>query len=584
MKKNDIKSIAAQFFYGLIDEDYLFPYPSLSEEDKSFGQDIIDAVNKYFKKNIDSQKMDEEAKIPENILKELGEMGLFGLGVSEQYGGMNLNYSLYARVFGEISKYDASIATMLGAHQSIGYRALINEGSDEQKDKWLPLLVSGDKIAAFCLTEPSSGSDAYSIKTKAIQDSNGDYILNGQKLWITNGGLADFYTVFAKTLHKLENGDEKEKITCFFVEKSKGMSFGKKEDKMGIRASETRAVFFDNVVVPKENILGNIGEGFKIAMKVLNSGRLSLGSGCVGGMQNLIKMAVDIAEKRKQFNKQISEFGLIQTKIANMVANCYATESIVYMTTGLIDKGLKDYQLESAICKIYGSESLWETVDQTLQIAAGNGYMKEYPYERLMRDSRINLIFEGTNEILRIFIALAGLKDLGEDLENIGKSQNISNILKDPVKSLGLLNDFVINRVKKMSGGKSLTKNHELLENESQNFSNMIAKFSIKSENLLIKNGKNIIGNQFPQERIANMCIELYVSACILSRTTMLLQSTDISEKDKKYYLKIAKLALKKSRGKFTANLKKMKDNQDDIIKDISNETVDNKIYNLDII
>lgn len=582
--KKDLKSIVAQFFYGIVDEDNMFPYPTLSEEEKEFGKEMVDAIAKYIENGIDSAKMDEDGKIPEEVLKELADLGLYGLGVEEEYGGMNLSYSLYARVFSEISKNDASIATMLGAHQSIGYRSLINEGSEDQKKKWLPMLSSGEKIAAFCLTEPSSGSDAYSIKTKAIENEDGTFTLNGQKLWITNGGLADIYTVFAKTDHKDGDGNIKEKISCFLVEKGEGISFGNKEDKMGIRASETRAVFFDNVIVPKENIIGELGKGFKIAMKVLNSGRLSLGSGCVGGMKQLIKMSSQNAKSRKQFGKPIGDFGLIQSKITKMMARCYATESIVYMTTGLIDKGLEDYQLESAICKIYGSESLWFVVDQTLQIAAGNGYMKEYPYERLMRDSRINLIFEGTNEILRIFIALAGLKDLGEDLKDLGRVQDVSSILKDPVKSLGVLSDFLINRVNKMSGGKSLLKVSKELEKESDQFSNMLAKFSIQAENLLIKDGKKIIGNQYPQERIANMCIDLYVYSCILSRTTMLINDENISKEKQENIINLSKIALKDLRGDFTGNLKAMSDNNDKKIKSVSSYTLKEEGYDLDIL
>ncbi|MCR9206225.1 MAG: acyl-CoA dehydrogenase family protein, partial [Halobacteriovoraceae bacterium] len=432
--KEEIQSVVGGFFYGEVDESIVFPYPHFSPEQVEIAKEFTSAIRKFGEDNIDGEKMDNEAKIPDEIIQGLAEMGLCGLGVPEELGGMGLDYTLYSRVFAEVGSFDGSLATFLGAHQSIGYRALLNEGTDEQKQKWLPVLASGEKFAAFCLTEPGSGSDAYSIKTKAIDNGDGSYTITGQKLWITNAGLADFYSVFAKTDHEID-GKTVEKISCFIVEKGmEGLSFGEKENKMGIRASETRAVYFDSVKVPKENIIGELGKGFKIAMNVLNSGRLSLGAGCVAGMKTIMELATEHANGRKQFDKTITEFGLIQEKLASMAALTYAAESVVYMTTGNMCKGMKDYYLETAVCKIFGSESLWEVVDTGLQIAAGNGYMKEYPYERIMRDSRINLIFEGTNEILRCFLALSGIRGPSEKLKELGKISNVSKALEDPIK------------------------------------------------------------------------------------------------------------------------------------------------------
>src|SRR5690606_27095094 len=434
-EKNAFPSVAGNFFYGEIDENIVFPFPKFSTEQMEMAKEMTDAVNRFAADAIDAAKMDEEAKIPQEVIMGLAELGLCGLAVSEEHGGMGLDYTLYARVFQEMAGIDGSTATMLGAHQSIGYRALINEGTPEQKAKWLPALASGQRLAAFCLTEPGSGSDAYSIKTKATDNGDGTYTISGQKLWITNGGAAEFYTVYCKTDHQ-ENGKTVEKITCFVVEKgapgAEGLSFGEKENKMGIRASETRAVYFDKVKVPKENILGEPGKGFKVAMNVLNSGRLSLGSGCVGGMKAILKLATEHAANRRQFDRPIAEFGLVQQKLTDMAATIYAVESMVYMTTGLMDRGMSDYQLESAICKIFGSESLWKVVDTALQLAAGNGYMREYPYERIMRDSRINLIFEGTNEILRVFLALSGIRGPSESLKELGKISDVSSVLSDP--------------------------------------------------------------------------------------------------------------------------------------------------------
>lgn len=584
MKTQKIESVVGSLFYGEINEEAVFPFPRFSEEQVEMAKEMTEAVSRYAKDSIDSAKFDEEAQIPKEVIQGLAELGLCGLAVSEEYGGMNLDYSLYSRVFAEIASFDGSTATMLGAHQSIGYRALLNEGSDELKKKWLPLLASGEKLAAFCLTEPGSGSDAYSIKTKATKNADGNYTINGQKLWITNGGIAEFYTVFAKTEHEID-GEIKEKISCFVVEKSMaGVSFGEKENKMGIRASETRAVYFDKVAVPAENMIGQPGQGFKIAMNVLNSGRLSLGAGCVGGMRSILKMATDHATTRKQFDRPISEFGIIQEKLATMAAKIYATESIVYLTTQNMKKGMNDYYLETAVCKIYGSESLWTVVDTCMQIAAGNGYMKEYPYERIMRDSRINLIFEGTNEILRIFLALSGIKGPSDSLKELGKISDVSKALKDPIKSLGVLTDFAKSRISKLMVSRAITKAHSLLEEEANTFSSMLSGFSIQVENTLIKYGKTIIGNELPQGRLAEMAIELYVILAVISRTTSILEDDKIDQEKKDYVLGMTRIIFKESRGNFVKNLRAMTSNQDSIIKKVSGKVCDLGGYGLDII
>lgn len=580
----EIPSIVKHMFYGEILEDEIFPFPSLNDTQIEMAKAMIDAVDKFAQTSIDSAKLDKEAKIPKEVLDGLAGLGLCGLGVDEEYGGLGLDTTLYARVFSQVAGIDGAIATTLGAHQSIGYKALVNEGNEEQKKFWLPKLASGEVFAAFCLTEPGSGSDAYSIKTKAQKNNDGTYTINGQKLWITNGGLAGFYTVFAKTEHE-EKGQKVEKITCFIVEKEReGISFGEKEDKMGIRASETRAVYFDNVKVPASNIIGEPGKGFKIAMNVLNTGRLSLGSGSVGGMKAILKLATAQAKTRKQFGDTIDNFGLIQEKLATMAANIYACESIVYMTTGKITQGMSEFSHESAICKVYCSEKLWDTIDKATQIAAGNAYMREYPYERIMRDTRINLIFEGTNEILRIFTALSGIKGPSDDLKELGKIADVSKAFLDPIKSVGILSDFAKKRISRRFGNKTLTKVHPNLEGHGNHFATALKDFSIAVENTIIKFGKNIIGNELLQMRIANMAIELYVQACVLSRTSSILNRSEVSEKDKEYVTMLTDLIMRDSRQTFTKNYKRLNSSYDKLIPKISKAVSERDGFGFDII
>jgi acyl-CoA dehydrogenase family protein 9 len=580
----EIPSIVKHMFYGEVLEDEVFPFPHLSDGQKETAKAMVDAVDKFAQSNIDSAKFDKDAKIPKEVLDGLSALGLCGLGVDEEFGGLGLDTTLYARVFSQVAGIDGAIATTLGAHQSIGYKALLNEGNEEQKKYWLPKLSSGEVFAAFCLTEPGSGSDAYSIKTKAVKNADGTYTINGQKLWITNAGLAGFYSVFAKTEHD-DNGEKIEKISCFIVEKEReGISFGEKEDKMGIRASETRAVYFDNVTVPASNILGEPGKGFKIAMNVLNTGRLSLGSGSVGGMKSILKLATAQAKTRKQFGSTIDNFGLIQEKLATMAANIYACESIVYMTTGKITQGMSEFSHESAICKVYCSEKLWDTIDKATQIAAGNAYMKEYPYERIMRDSRINLIFEGTNEILRIFTALSGIKGPSDDLKELGKIADVSKAFQDPIKSVGILSDFAKKRMSRRFGHKTLTKVHPSLETHGNHFVSSVKDFAISVENIIIKFGKNIIGNELLQMRIANMAIELYVQLCVLSRTTAIITRSDVSDSDKEYVTSMTELIMRDSRQTFTRNYKRLNSSYDKLIPKISKAVSQRDGFGFDII
>lgn len=582
--KNEIHSLAQDLFFGVVHEEDIFPFPHPTPEQIETGNAMVDAVKKFAKDSFESAKYDLEGKIPEQILKGLGELGLFGLAVEEEYGGLNLDYGLYARVFSEIAGLDGSIATTLGAHQSIGFKALLNEGTPEQKKKWLPKLASGQALASFCLTEPGSGSDAYSIKTKATKNADGTYTINGQKLWITNAGSSEFYSVFCKTDHLID-GKNVEKISCFIVEKSfPGVSFGNKEDKMGIRASETRAVFFDNVKVPAENIIGELGKGFKIAMNVLNTGRLSLGSGSVGGMKVALELATNHAKNRKQFGQPIANYGMIQEKLATMASNIYASESLVYFTTGRMNQGQEEFSLESAICKVYCSEKLWETVDKSLQIAAGNGYMREYPYERMMRDARINLIFEGTNEILRVYIALTGMKQPSDKLVELGKVADVSNVLNDPIKSLGVLSNFAKGRISKMIGTKTFTKLHNELADDGEKFMSLVNDFSIKVENTIIRLGKKIIGNEMTQLRIANMCIELFVQLAVLSRTTSILNNKTVSAADKTYVKSLTTLACSRSRETYLANSKRLGSDFDKSMPVISQQVADRDGYGLDIL
>ncbi|MEO6926056.1 MAG: acyl-CoA dehydrogenase family protein, partial [Rhodanobacter sp.] len=338
------ESVAKQLFLGNILEENLFPYPEILARDKEMLGAMTDAIDQFLgDKAADLKQYDRDAAQPAGFIQSLRDMGLFGLIIPEEFGGLELSNGAYARVLGQTSSHDSSVSLTIGAHSSIGMKGLLLFGTDDQKRRYLPRLATGEMIAAFCLTESGAGSDAASIRTKAVRNDDGSWTLSGEKIWITNGGIADFYTVFART-------DTPEgKITAFIVEAAwPGVSHGPHEDKMGIRASSTTTVAFADVRVPPENVLGPVGKGFKVAMSILNSGRTGLGGGAVGGMRSLIRLACAQAKERKQFGQPIAEYGLVREKIAQMTVDCYAAESAVWMVAHLIDSGAGDYSVEAA--------------------------------------------------------------------------------------------------------------------------------------------------------------------------------------------------------------------------------------------
>lgn len=373
-----------------------------TDEQEMLRQTARDFTNNEIKPI--AAKIDEEGKIPPELIKQIAELGFLGVAFPEEYGGGGFGEVGYCIMQEEISRGCLSTATFIGAHQSIGTNAIFNGASEEQKKKFIPPLAAGEKIAAFGLTEAQAGSDSFHLKTKAELDGN-EWVINGEKLWITNGGIADVISLFART----EKG-----ISLFYVEtNTHGFKAGPPEKKMGIRGSITNALSFEDVRIPKENLIGTDGRGFIYAMKTLDAGRLGLGAACLGVSKELLELSTKYAKERVQFDHPIAQFQAIQFMLAEMAVMIYNMESIVYRTA--IDYDLKkDISRQSAMVKLYCSESLDKIVDYAVQIHGGMGYSKELPIERIYRDSRINRIFEGTNEIQKSIIAHEIIKKRGK--------------------------------------------------------------------------------------------------------------------------------------------------------------------------
>ncbi|HET6371257.1 MAG TPA: acyl-CoA dehydrogenase family protein [Nitrospiria bacterium] len=371
---------------------------------------LRDTVRKFVEKEVKpiAQKADREHNVDliREVVKKAAELGLLGIPFPEQYGGAGFGEVGYCILLEELSRGCASTTVTVGAHIGLAATSIYLGGSEEQKQKYLAKLVSGEWLGAYALTEPGAGSDAANIQMEAKRDGD-HYVLNGTKLWITNGDIADVVVVYAVTDRALK---ARGGITAFIVETgTPGFSSHRIQEKMGLHASATAELVLQDVRVPKENVLGEIGKGFVIAMTTLDESRLSLAAGCVGAAKELVSMSVDFAKKRAAFGQPIAGFQAVQWMIAEMAAEVYQMESIVYRTAWMYDQGMK-IPREGAICKMFCSEALDRIVDKAVQIHGGMGYMGEHPVERFYRDARINRIFEGTNEIQRMVIAEDVLK------------------------------------------------------------------------------------------------------------------------------------------------------------------------------
>jgi len=550
--KND--SFAFGLMQGEVYTKHMFPFPGaerMTEEERDTLEMMVDPADSFFTEEVDPLHNDQIADVPEDIMQQMKDLGLFGLQVPEELEGIGLNNTQYARMTEIVGKHDLGIGIVIGAHQSIGFKAILILGNEEQKAKYLPDVATGRKMAAFALTEPGSGSDAASIQTRAVPSEDGKtYHLSGGKVWISNGGFADVYTVFCKVPVTQEDGTTKDKMAAFIVERAfGGVTNGPPEKKMGIKCSNTAEVYFDNTPVPAENMILDIGDGFKVAMEVLNNGRFGMAAALSGTQKQLIHRACDFAANRKQFTDKIMNYGAIQEKIARLSANHYATESIAYLVSQAMDAKATNYHLEAAIGKIFGSEKAWECADETIQTMGGMGFMYEQGVEKVMRDLRIFRIFEGSNEILRLMIALQSMQVLGKILKG-----NKGLAVKAKVsETLGM-------SLAGNASGNLSSKTDSSLSSQAKAVEDAITKFHICSVNLLVKHQKKIMHRQFELKRVADCMIDLYACGAVLSRATSAVKE---GKENADVEVDLAKIYVNEAIGRLNENIRQIQSGED---------------------
>jgi alkylation response protein AidB-like acyl-CoA dehydrogenase len=504
---------AKGLFQGHFVADWVMPYPRIPAAQQVELDDTLNELRKFLNEDLDPAEIDREANIPRSVIDGLGRIGVLGMTAPKEYGGRGFSQMANCKVLEEIGRRCASTSVFVNAHHSIGIRALLLFGTHEQKQRWLPKLSSGEQLGAFALTEKEAGSDAANVQMQARPTEDGaHFILNGEKRYITNAAIAHELTVMARTPMP---GSDKTAITAFLVTPDMpGFEILEaRMPKMGIRGTATGRFALRDVKVPKENILGPMGKGLKVALTVLDFGRTTFGACCTGAAKTCLQLAVAHANTRKQFNKALGEFELVKKKIARIAADAYAMEAMTTVTASFIDRGLEDYMLETAMLKVFTTERLWECINDVFQIYGGSAYFVDLPLERMMRDARINQIGEGANEVLTSFIALVGMRGPGMEFKEI-----YDTMMKPSRDGMSKAWAAGKNRLGATLRVPDVPVQSEQLHAHARQLGRLIWRFNFAVNRALIAYREPILDMQLVQERIANAAMDLFASTCVFSR------------------------------------------------------------------
>src|SRR5260370_1122825 len=527
---------AKGLFFGHFNAPLVFPYPEIKPEEREIVEKAVAELRRFADAKLDPMAIDRNAEIPPEVIAGLGKLGVLGMTAPKEYGGRGLSQLGNCRILEEIGSRCSATAIFVNAHQSIGIRALLLFGTEEQKRRWLPTLCTGEKLAAFALTEPEAGSDAGNVQTTAVPTPDGkSYILNGEKRYITNGAIAHVLTVMSTTppppsepealapgnqsAHALQSRDKENwKITAFLV--TPGMPgfevVQARMPKCGIRGTATARLAFHDMPVSAENVLGQLGKGLKVALTVLDFGRTTFGASCTGAAKTCLRHAARHAKTRIQFKQTLSEFELVKKKIAFMAAHAFAMEATTSQCASFIDRGADDYMLETAMLKVFSTEALWIIVNDMIQIFGGQAYFSNEPYERMMRDARINQIGEGANDVLPAFVALVGIRGGGEQLKGM-----LYHPLQEPGAVWRFVRGQVGSRLHRVA--PEVPVRRPAWQADARRLGQRVRDFGLGVVDMLRKYREAILERQYVQERIADVACDLYASSCTLSRLDSLL-------------------------------------------------------------
>ncbi len=501
------------YYWGSFREELLFPYPEGSADEVARCDQLLAALDHYLRTEHPAHQIDQEQQIPEWVTKRLFDLGVLGMTVPTQYGGGGFGITSYNRALERIGRSCGSTAVMVSAHQSIGCKAVMLFGNEAQKAQFLPRMAK-DTLSAFCLSEPNVGCDAGGQETRCELSADGShYIINGEKKWATSGALAGLFTVMAKQkVRDPKSGKDRDVVTALICTPDMdGVEvFSRNRSKCGIRGTWQARIRLTNVKVPAANLLSKEGHGFKIAMTCLNYGRCTLSAGMLGGAGYSYEQALKWAKYRYQFDRPLAEFDLIKEKLARMAAYVYAMDAMLYMTTGYLDRGDEDIMVETAMCKIFCSEMGFRTVDDAMQIMGGESYMTENSVERVWRDSRINIIVEGANEVMHSFVWAYGGKQLGEWMKSI-KDRPLSHLGSAMQIGSELFLGF-------RRGMPTFTNTNPRLTRPLEECMMRIREFSHQVKMMFKEHEASIVTEQTIQARLSMASVWLHASLCTLSK------------------------------------------------------------------
>ena len=513
----DELGVVRNYFHGSIRSDLLLPYPDnvvVPPEEIAACDRLLAELEDYLKNEHPSIEIDQEQYIPDWVLERLFKMGVFGLTIAKEYGGLGMSITSYNRVLEMIGKYCGSTAVVVSAHQSIGCKALMLFGTDEQKQRWLPHLAK-DWLSAFCLSEPNVGCDAGNPETTIELSEDGEhYIVNGEKKWATSGAISGLFTVMGKQTMP----DGKKRVTAVVCTcDMEGVDiYSPNRAKCGIRGTWQAKIRFNNVKVPKANLLHKEGKGLNVALSCLNFGRCTLSAGMLGGAKRAMEQAIKWSRTRYQFGRPLSDFEQVRERIARMSAYTYAMDAVLYMTTGFLDRHDDDIRIETAICKVFCSEMGWRTVNDAMQVMGGEGYMTENEVERIFRDSRINTIVEGANEVMQQFIFGWGGKTLAEQMLGMKLAAENFKISWPLIRGgVPIFTEVILGVRRRPPAIEGL---HQSLVDQGKRLSRWVSEFTYRFKKTGQRYDAEMVSAQCAQARLADAAIFIHAWMCTLSK------------------------------------------------------------------